>query len=226
MNRRVSLTVSLLMLVVSAVTAQVIDPSFTDLFNKIELNKILEGGNQGYTGSPYLEQEFFKGDIHMANGVIYHDIPLRYNVYNDIFEFEIEGQAFALDESKNYSRIEMGGRSFILTSYTYGQATRRGHLEVVAAGNYSILKKYKVELLPPQPPAAYKEAKAAGFKNLKPDYFLKKEDADAIFFNNEKSLSRICSCNSDKLKSFTRSNSLNFKEEESLKIIAQYLNNE
>ncbi|MEZ5010737.1 MAG: hypothetical protein R2744_03480 [Bacteroidales bacterium] len=47
----------------------------------------------------------------------------------------------------------------------------------------------------------------------------------AVFFSSEKSLSRVCGCNSEELKRYVKENKISFRKEESLIKLFDYLNN-
>ena len=212
----------LLMPVIS--NAQILDPAFTELYNRYEFNKLFEEPEQNYAGCPYLDTAFVTGNLYMPNGVVYQNIPLRYNIYNDVFEFQQEGHTRALDTAMNYSMLSIGDRPFIFGSYYHGDSFKRGHMEVLYRGEYTLLKKYKVIFTPPTKPEAYKDPKPATFTNSRPEYFVSKE-GQTIFFNNEKSLAQACGYDYNTLKAFTKENKINFRKEESLIELFNHLNN-
>ena len=58
--------------------------------------------NSDIEGSPFLNEEFIRGEIVMNDTLFYREIPLRYNMYNDVMEFQnASGQVLEL--SAGYS---------------------------------------------------------------------------------------------------------------------------
>ena len=209
----------------NSLNAQLYDPDFTEFYNKTEFIKTLSKPEYTYTGSPYLESEFIPGDIYMSNDKVFKDIPLRYNIYNDLFEFEVEGQAYTINENASYRKIVIGNGTFIPSSYTYGGGVKKGHLEIVSEGEYTLLKKHGVDLEPATLPGAYKEAKPANFRSLKPEFFMSVSGTAGQFFNNANSLEKICNCDVDALDAFIKKNKIKFNREDSLVRLTEYLNN-
>lgn len=199
-------------------------PGYTDFYNRVDFLKSLEGEVTEYEGSPYFAEDFIKSFIFMDNGTTYHDIPLRYNIYNDVFEFGKEEEAYTLDINFGYSKIVMGDRTFLRSAYEYSLGSKIGHMELLSEGKYNLLKKYRLDFSPPEPAGPYNGKKPASFNEMKPDYFIKTGDGDAVNFNNEKSFLKECSCEDDDLKSYIKKNKINFRKEESLISLFEYLN--
>lgn len=225
MLRRIFTLLFVSCLAAPAVLAQPLDPVFLETYGKYRLNKFLEGENLTYTGSPYLDTAFVAGEILMRNGSVFNAIPLRYNIYNDVIEFRKDGIAIELGRDFGYKSFNMDGRKFLLAMYSYGSYEAPGHLEILCEGNYTLLKRYRIDFQQTAPAGAYKESEPASFISLKPDYFVKVLDNNAINFNNEKGLMNVCMCNKDELKAFIKANRINFKKEESLIRLFEFLNN-
>jgi len=225
MMKRIILTFAAGLLLINSGIAQLYDPDFTEFYNKTEFIKTLSKPEYTYSGSPYLSDEFIPGEIYLRNGKVYHNIPLRYNIYNDLIEFEAEEKSFTINEKADYTKIIIGNNVFVMISYTYGGGVKKGNLEVITDGNYRLLKKHGVDLEPPELPGAYKDAKLANFRELKPEYFLSVSGGGGQFFNNANSFEKICGCDTEELNSFIKKNKIKFNKEASLIELIEYLNN-
>jgi len=222
--KKILLIIAAVFILANTGFAQLYDPDFTEFYNKTEFIKTLSKPEYTYTGSPYLSNDFTPGEIYLENGKIYHNIPLRYNIYSDLIEFEVEGQAYTINEKAGYEKIIIGSSVFVKTSYTYGGGIKKGHLEVLTEGSYKLLKRHSVDLMPATLPGAYKDAKPANFRNLKPEYFLSVSGVAGQFFNNANSLKKICNCNEEEIDSYIKQNKIKFNKEESLIQLTEYLN--
>ena len=63
-------------------------------------------------GSPYLDSEYQSGTVTIDDGTVYKGIPLRYNCYNDVLEFEKDNKAYDLLPKTKIKRAEFGGQVF------------------------------------------------------------------------------------------------------------------
>jgi len=225
MMKRIIIIITVSFSILIPVAAQLYDQAFTEFYNKTEFIKALSNPEYKYTGSPYLNSEYAAGEIHLTSGKVFLNIPLRYNIYNDVIEFDVDGKSYTMNENAGYKKVVIGEKIFVLTSYTYGGGVKKGHMEVLLEGNIILLKRNCIELQPPELPGAYKEAKLANFRNLKPEYFMAFPGKGAEFFNNEGSLEKICNCDTDDLNSFIKKNKIKFNKEESLILLFEYLNN-
>jgi hypothetical protein len=199
-------------------------PGYTDFYNKVDFLKSLDVSKETYNGSPYLSNDFINSFVYLTNGTVFHDIPLRYNIYNDVFEFGKPEEAWSVDVDFGYFKIKMNNRTFILTPFEYNLGVKKGHMELLADGRYQLLKKFRIDYSPPQPAGAYSSKQPGSFNDQKPDYYLKIDNNTAMPFNNEKSFMKACGCKSRELDSFIKENKINFKKEESLTRLFEFLN--
>lgn len=202
-------------------SAQVLDQEFIDFYRRHATEKALEnlvkGIEPGYTGSPWLSEEFTDGDIYLKGGKFYKNIPLRYNVYKDNIEFRMEEKVMVLPNSLNPDSIVIGDETFIYTEYTYNKGRIPGYLIMIYSGSWYLLKKYKVDFIPKVPPGAYKESKPAQFRMARPDYFITGGLVEVpTYFNNEKSLQKLTAINATELKNYIKNNRTNFRDDNSL----------
>ena len=64
-------------------------------------------------GTAYLEEEFTPGKV-LMNRTVYEGIRLRYNVYNDLFEANLDENTIVIDPAKNdIDTIYYKGNKFV-----------------------------------------------------------------------------------------------------------------
>jgi len=120
-------------------------------------------------GSPYLEELFFPGEIVVNDSLVIKDVPLRYNIYNDRFEFTNEdGQVLEIGIMDNDFTYTIQNKVFSTLNYSDRGEEKRGILELLVDGNVRLYKQYIVH---------FKEAtKSAGYQDAQPNRFVRQSD--------------------------------------------------
>jgi len=179
----------------------------------------------GYDGSPFLDKEFIEGSVITSEGKLYEAVPLRYNVYNDIFEFDNDGTPYNLDPVKFGSKISIKEQVFIYKPYFHYNNSQTGYIELLVKGNYSVYKRYKVRYDRPKPAGAYSDTKPGTFVKLNNEYFLQDgEDGQIRFITKDSQFIELCGDNGDVVKTYMKENKLKTKKEKHLIEIINFLN--
>lgn len=176
-----------------------------------------------YDGSPYLNDQFRTGVVILENGTVYKDILLRYNVYDDLFEFSIKENLYELDKSKKYSEFRIDDQTFIYQSYLRNSAEKEGYIEIVLKGHYSLYKVYKVNLKDAEKEKPYQEATNAKFYSLMPDYLIGKGDGKIVAIRNKKELIKNFDL-SEPVRNYSGNKKIKFKNEEDYLHLIKFLN--
>lgn len=130
--------------------------SITDLYSDIE-------------GSPFLNEEFIRGEIVMNDTLLYREVPLRYNIYTDVMEFQnASGQVLELVIPEGSCIFKLGGSVFSILDYYGLDNEKRGILELLADGHLKLYKQYLVDFKP--------ATKAIGYQDAQPNRFVRQED--------------------------------------------------
>ena len=178
-----------------------------------------------YTGSPYLDKEFSDGSFVTVDNILYKNIPLRYNIYNEIFEFEKDNAPFDLDPKRYGRRVTCNDMVFIYTDYTYNKNPKKGYLEILEKGNYSLFKRYKVRYDRPEPAGAYSDTKPGNFAKLQDEYFFQAgEEGEIRFIPKEGEFLDYCGEHAVDVKAYMKKNKLKIRKEDQLIKIMNYLN--
>jgi len=179
----------------------------------------------GYTGSPYLNKQFSEGKILSAEGIQYEKVPLRYNIYNEIFEFEKDGSPYNIDPLKFGLNVFIGDQAFIYTNLNYNKSSRKGYLELIESGNFRLYKRYMVRYDRPEGAGAYSDPKPGNFVRLGSEYFLQSGEAGEInFITKESGFLKACGTHENRVKVYMKDNRLKIKKEKDLIEIIKYLN--
>lgn len=176
-------------------------------------------------GSPYLTDEFSKGEI-LMNNTMYQDVLLRYNVYNDLFEARLGQNSIAIDPAKNpidtiYCEDNKFVRKFL-------QAPKNNSLSHVAVlykhNNGSLYKRYRITLIQATRPGAYAEAKPAEFNPMQPDYYLGRGE-ELYLLKGVKTIADFFDVEAKEVKSFMKSGQLKLQREKDLISLCTHFSN-
>ncbi|MFY9151467.1 MAG: hypothetical protein WAO52_05600 [Prolixibacteraceae bacterium] len=95
-------------------------------------------------GSPYLNKEFISGNILKINNSEIKDIPLRYNIYTNNFEFLKDSVVLNIVAPSEIAKITLNNQSFAYSRYITPKNIRYSYFQVISGGNYQLLKMYRV----------------------------------------------------------------------------------
>ena len=89
-----------------------------------------------YEGSPFLSDKFASGNVSTGKET-FKAVSMRYNVYDDVIEFEHKGQIYLLDPEPRIGRIELG--TDVLVVRKFDAAKREtGYLMLVEEGKLKL----------------------------------------------------------------------------------------
>jgi hypothetical protein len=179
-------------------------------FRKIQLDiKDIEG-------SPYLSEEFSEGKV-LMNNMLYDGVNLRYNVYNDRFEVNLDTETIMIDPVKNtIDTLYYLEQKFVRKFLNPEKSNELSHVEVLYShpdGN--LLKKYRIELIPATQPGAYTEAQPAKFKTSSPFYYLERP-GNMVLYKGVRSLAEFFATDSKEIKKLIKTHRFKLQDEKDL----------
>jgi hypothetical protein len=99
-----------------------------------------------YSGTPYQFTESVYAKITLNNGRTYENVKMRYDVLNDVVEFEREGQTYLLDPStaKEFSFTkQLANENFLFRNgFTVPHYQNTNYFEIISDGKIQVLKKH------------------------------------------------------------------------------------
>jgi hypothetical protein len=200
------------------------------LMDDFRFTKIVDGTYSKYDlkisdiqGTPYLEEGFSPGKIVTNEGVIYENIPLRYNAYSDDMEFQKGGDTYNIDPKAIVGRAEFGGVIFCYTKYEASGKIQSGFFEILTEGKATLLVKYSVRFLDREEVKAYVDPKPARFDEAQKEHYLSVAGAPAKLITNKKKLLESFGSQMKEMESYISKNRLSVKEDDGLtKIVAHF----
>ena len=103
-----------------------------------ELNSGIAAGksNPDIKGSPYLAEEFVKGEVYYGGKFLVKDVSLRYNMFNDVMEFKNGKTIMNLDGSMNLNKVIIGGDVFISIKKSTDKSAPKGFVKFASCQNH------------------------------------------------------------------------------------------
>ena len=193
---------------------------YDELLNR----KMVEGETATYEGSPYMNEEFTEATIVSSEDQVFIKVPIRYNVYYDLFEVEMEEAVYNLNRGGVVAKVEIEDHNFIYTEYDYQSSRGEGYLEVLIEGPWSLYKQHQVvfrEAVPAQP---YQEAEPASFEEKDPLFYVSHGDELPVFIRNRKGLLELAGDREKELNNFLKDNRIRLRDEAEMKKAVEFLN--
>jgi len=137
-----------------------------------------EDYNKNYIqGSRYLYDDFIEGTVYLVDGTKTSNIPLRYNLHNDEFQFISNDSLWAIGTPNLISKIVMGNESFI-------------YLEAIpdneVSGYVKIWNETYPALITKMETYYYKRMEASAFRETLPKRFERQEDKHFVLLSTGK----------------------------------------
>ncbi|MTI33227.1 hypothetical protein [Xanthovirga aplysinae] len=171
-------------------------------------------------GSPYLPDEFVKGNVIIHVKKKKFLLPLRYNAYSDQIEYLKNGTSMVFKNPFLISKVEFGGSTYVFKMTDGFSKDKKGSFFVQLYGSERIelLKKQQVRFIPEQVAKdSYSSNKPPKFsKVLEEFYIVFGENTPVLLSKSKKRIIGILEDKGYKVKDFIKKEKLNLKEEEGL----------
>ena len=177
------------------------------------------------TGSPYLNQEFMIGSLLTTDNVLYKDIPMRYNIYNDDMEFKTgDDNYLAISNPKTMKEFRIGDDLFIYTYKKNKKGEPSGYYQVLDNGNTKLLLQYNITFVDKTEPEPYKSAQPPKFQKNVNTYFFKIGSTEPQQVSKKKDIETIFGEKSNLILDFVKKQKIKLNEEIDLVKLAEYIN--
>ena len=196
-----------------------------DFMDIIDRRKLLEEKPQKeYTGSPYLNEEFVKGELYYNHQYVYQDIQLRYNIYNDAIEYlnKRNGVAYSLDANDKIDMAIIGIDTFVVDSIRCGKKLRKCYFKMLTDGKIRLLVKMRVVLIPRKNEQLYTAATLAKFARNADTYYVRVGRKAPRKTKNIKSLIALINNRKNALTVYYKKGKLRNKPEDMARLIDYY----
>lgn len=177
-----------------------------------------------YSGSPYENEMFTKGELITKSRVIYKDVPLRINLYNNSIEYESDGKAYELSNLDYFDYFTIGQSKFKFLPYRDGKRIDKSFLKVEEEGKATLLVRPVVKFEEATKPGAYQDAKPASFTRLTDQIYIKIGESEAHQVTGKKSIEEIFADKKETINKYLSENKIKFNNTEDLVKLVKFYN--
>ena len=203
-----------------------------------ELIRELERANQSKTpeelneailnnleGTPYMNNDFEKGEILAVDGTLLRGALLRYNIFNNKMEVKEKEILYELS-NELIQRIKIDDRIFDYLLFQISEKEYTGYLELIQDGKWNLYCRYSKKFREAQPQKAQQDKpNPASFRDLPDVYLLKKdENSFAIGFRNKKEFLNIFPLHKEEVQDYMKNQKIKLNNPEDLKKLVSYCN--
>jgi hypothetical protein len=175
-------------------------------------------------GTPYLNEQFIEGEIIFgeANRT---KVPVRYNIFQDLMEYQQNGKALALDPTKKIKTVKMGDEIFIVEKYSLEGKTKYGFLNLIDTGKMTLLSKKMIKYQEPLKGRGLDGGDLpAKFSRMSDTFFYRLGDGELKEVGNLKELIASLPDKQEEVKQFAKKEKISPKKQEELVKLVRYYN--
>ncbi|MBU1013103.1 MAG: hypothetical protein KKG99_08850 [Bacteroidetes bacterium] len=176
-------------------------------------------------GSPNLNDNFILGTILTNNKIKYVDVPLRYNIYNDDMEFEVDKNTYlAISNPKSMNEICIGDDVFVYTIKRNKKGEQFGYYQLLQKGKVQLLSRYNIVFKEATTTTGYKAPEPAKLERNSNTYYLQIGTDEPQEISGKKDIQTIFGSESPKIEAFIKKEKLNVRKEADLIELVKFIN--
>ena len=130
--------------------------------------------NNYFDGSPYLFDDFIAGNLYAEERLLYSQVPIRINLYNEVIEFLRNDSVFVLGPTSPVDQIVLNGQIFLILDGKYNHVVE-GIVKTWSRKFPTVLTKMSINCLAASY-IAYAEAKPQRFEQVDTHFVWISED--------------------------------------------------
>jgi len=194
------------------------------LFKLREKSTYNEDLPKDYTGTPYSNDAFIPGEVQVNNDV-FSDVPLRYDISNDLIEFKKDEMIYIIDPSEQIIRVEFGDYKFVVRQYVFKGQSVWGYLNELSSGEASLFARKMVSYREAKlPQALQSESTPAKFQPLPNFYYYQISDSELVKIESLKNMIGGFPDRQDQLTSYSKKEKISHRKSEHLIKLIEYYN--
>jgi len=178
---------------------------------------------QKIEGTPYLSEKYVPGEI--LFGTSRSTVPLRYNAYQDLMEYQQNGKALVLDPSTKIKSVRLGESTYIVDKFEFDGKTKYGFLNLLDSGKVTLVAKKVIKYQEPLKGKALDGGDLpAKFSNPSDAYFYRVGNGELQEVGNIKDMIASFPDKQEEVKQFAKKEKISPKKEEELVKLVRYYN--
>jgi len=194
--------------------------------NLLNRNRTETGPEIESKGSPFLYDDFRKGDLYFSNNTSVMNMMIKYNCYTDEVCFLDKGALYAFEKgtvAMFVIRSVTDSTSVTFRSIAFGSGNKQCFLQVLYEGDLILYKRHHKEYSAEDVSGPYNADRRFNEYIDKPWYYLQKRDGSIHKLRlNEKYMARLCSPRSEEISRFININNIKLTEEKELVKLVYY----
>ena len=173
-------------------------------------------------GSQYLNDQYVEGTLYYADKSM--TVPLRYNAFQDVMEYQQNGKALVLD-AKSIRHVKLGDNTFITAPYDSKGKQKFGFFALLDSGEMMLLAKKEIIYTPPMKGRALDGSDLpAQYKPVPDTYYYKLGEGVPKEVDNLKALLADLPVNQSAIAEFAKKEKISTKKEKDLVALAKKYN--
>jgi hypothetical protein len=199
------------------------DLGINEVVGQINKNNLGLAEISNISGSQYLNENFENSDIFYDREFKISKVPVRYNIYNDQFEFKNNNTILNFANPEKIDSIVTGAEIFIyVRKNKYNKV--QGFAKVWNEQYPSVLTKMKVEFFNKEKPQAFAEAKPDRFERSMDRHYLIKSKDEIEIIKSVKKLIISLEKHTSELSDFAKKEKISSGDPEELAKLLDYYN--
>lgn len=172
-------------------------------------------------GSPYLDKEFVKGSVITRDSIQYQNVPLRYNIYNDEFEFKVnEAKYLAISDPASILQISIEDAVFIYLK----KNNKYGYYQLLNDDKIKLLLRYNVKFRQANVSNGISQARPPKFNRGSDTYYIQIGYNEPQKINNKKDINLIFGTENSAIKDLIKKEKIDIRKEGDLLKFVNLLN--
>lgn len=224
---RFTVIIAILISVQAAAVAQDL-MAIDNYLDKLRVENILNLPNQisykDINGTPYYDEYFKKGILHMRSGRKLSG-EFRYDIYADAIQFKKDDQIYALTIPDSITMLEIESTVLRYLPYYVKSEVRKSYFLVLEDGYYSLLEQKIKIFRKAEPPRPYQDAPLpARFEDGGTELYIKRGEEPAVSVSNIRDVITACGTDGDIAKDYINKNNIRFRDRDGLIKLINHLN--
>lgn len=191
------------------------------MVGQLKWEKSITWENPGIAGSPYLNEEFQNGDVYYDGKYKVVQIPLRYNAFNDEFEYKDKNVTMAFADPASIDKIVIGDEVFIYIEKG-GQKKVFGYVKMWNDTAPAVLTKMKIEFFKQEELQPFTEPKPDRFERAYDKHYLMKSQIENEKITSVKKLIKSLGNHTSELSDFAKYEKISASDPEELAKLLEF----
>jgi hypothetical protein len=152
-------------------------------------------------------------------------VPARYNIFQDLMEYQQNGKALVLDPTKKIKKVKIGDEIFVVEKYSLEGKSKYGFLTMIDTGKMTLLAKKMVKYQEPLKGKALDGGDLpAKFSRLSDTYFYRFGNGELKEVGNLKEVIASLPDKQEEVKQFAKQEKISPKKKDELLKLVRYYN--